>query len=39
MDEVNLAKIAQHDEWELLGECFVLLQKILKMGEVRWLPR
>ncbi len=32
MDEVNLAKIAQHDEWELLGECFVLLQEDFEDG-------
>ena len=32
MDEVNLAKIAQHDEWELLSECFFLLQENFEDG-------
>jgi hypothetical protein len=32
LDEVNLAKIAQSDEWTLLGECFFLLQENFEDG-------
>ena len=32
IDEVNLAKVAQSDEWELLGECFFLLQEDFEYG-------
>ena len=32
LDEVNLAKVAQSDEWTLLGECFFLLQENFEDG-------
>ena len=32
IDEVNFAKVAQSDEWELLGECFFLLQEDFEYG-------
>jgi len=32
LDEVNLAKSTQYDEWKLLGECFFLLQEDFEDG-------
>jgi len=33
MSEVNLAKAAQYDEWELLSECFFMLQEDFEGGK------